>query len=276
MIPLNAFPAIIRGRHLLLKTLSDYPKEEISKTIEIMEKYNHKTVSLETLLEEIRGVFPEETDLRKLNLLFFSLRTFYRASQPKIFPLRTRSGRIFQDLWDLKLHFYTWVQRHYGGFIPLEERERAMKAFSMELGIEKNLLESVLSMDAESRVKITRITQTPPKPQEVLGVSNFLLIEKALSISNYATIVFYGVDAIGTLAKNLIFRSKRSGLLLDFKVKDGKLICYLSGPYQIFKHPSPIYGEAIRYVLVGALAENEDWWLKACLLYTSPSPRDRG
>ena len=267
MIPLNAFPAYMYGRELRLKFLSRYPSNIIERAIDTFEQRNKQIVRKRDLIEAIRGVLRDEHDLRVANLIYYSLRVFYRMEEPKSFLAFKKKRIAIKDEWDVRIVFYDWVQKNYGGFIPLEEREEAIKKFCDEYGINKEKIDSVLAGGILKGYKLVRRTMQPPTPREVISVSNFLLIEKTLGISNYAIVVFKNIDMKGALMKDLLFRSKRARLLLDFKIDKNKLICYLSGPFQVFKHPSPIYGEGIRYILMGALCRHKTWWLKASVRY---------
>lgn len=268
MIPINAYPAYIRGGKLHLKYLSRYPQQRIRETIELMEKHRGRKVTRERLIGMLREIFPSEHDLRVINLIYYSLLVFYKLSEEKL--SFTTSGRIrvrINDEWDLRLLFYQWVQETFGGFIPIEKRESAMLRFCEEYGVRRDALESVLAGGMLRGYKLIRRTSIVPSPEDIIAVSNFLLIEKTLGLSDSATIYFYDVSRKGSLIKDMIFRSKRARLILEFKEKNNMLICSLSGPLQIFKHPSPIYGEYISYILVGSLAAHRKWRLRAWVRY---------
>ena len=267
MIPLNAYPAYVRGRELYLKFLSRYPEDLLERIIGLFEEKNRSIIRRKELIEDIRRVLKHEHDLRIPNLIYYSMRVFYGLEEPKI-PLILRNRQIaVKDEWDLRKIFYRWVQENYGGFIPIKLREEAINRFCSEYGIEPEKLDNILAGGILRGLKLIRRIERPPTPKELVDISNFLLLEKTLGISNYATVVFHDVDIKGAIVKDLLFRSKRARLILDFKIEDNKLVCYLSGPFQIFKHPSPIYGEGIRYVLVGALCRCRRWWLKAWVRY---------
>lgn len=268
MIPLNAYPVMKRGREIRLKFILKYPQTKLQKIIELFESKNKKIVRRESLIEEIREIIAEEHDLRMINLLFHSMMVFYDLrEEKKPFIIGGKFRTLIRDEWDLKRIFYIWVQKNYGGFIPLEEREVAIKKFCEEHSISKEKLDNILAGGILRGYKLVRRTQNIPKVEELIGVSNFLLLEKTLGISNYAMVILYDVERKGALVKDLLYRSKRARLLLDFRFEDNKLICNVSGPFQIFKHPSPIYGEGISRVLVGSLCEHKKWSLKAVLQY---------
>ncbi len=251
-----------------MKYLSMYPQQYVRRAIELMEQKRGQKVAKEKLIEGLREIFMDEHDLRVVNLLYYSLLVFYELGEEKL-PIMT-SGKIrmrIKDKWDLRLLFYEWVQKTFGGFIPKDERESAISRFCEEYGIRRDVLENVLAGEILQGYKLIRRTTIIPTPNDIVAVSNFLLIEKTLSLSDTATIYFYDVDRKGTLIKDMLFRAKRARLLLDFREENNTLICFLSGPFQIFKHPSPIYGEYISYILVGSLVKHRKWKLRAWIRY---------
>lgn len=268
MIPLNAYPAFRRGTELRIKFLSDKRLGEINQIIGIFESKNKKVVTKDELIELMRKVMADENDLRVINLVYHSMLVFYEFREQKI-PFRTsgESSVVISDEWDLRKLFYMWVQKRYGGFISLEERDIAIDNFCREHGIRKDVLENVVAGSILKGYKLVRRIQEPPRPHDVVAISNFLLLEKTLCLSNYAKIIFYNVERKGGFLKDLIYRSKRSRLILDFRFEGSKLICNLSGPFQLFKHPSPIYGEYISSVLMGSLCRHREWYLEASVRY---------
>jgi len=267
MIPLNAYPAYIRRGMIYLRFPYRYREFLLDRIIDIFEENLGGIVSEEGLVESIRGVLSEENDLRVSNMLYHSMLVFYRLETQKI-PLILSKKRVsVRDEWDLRSIFYGWVQEKFGGFIPLEERENALEAFCEEFGIERRKLEVAISGGIISGYKLVRRISRRPSVSDLVHVANFLLIEKTLGISEDVSIVFEGVESKGTFVKDLVYRSKRARLMLDFKVEGKRLKCHLYGPLQLFKHPSPIYGDGIRYVLMGLLYRHDKWWLKATIRY---------
>ncbi|MEX0567635.1 MAG: DUF790 family protein [Candidatus Njordarchaeota archaeon] len=268
MIPLNAYPIIRRGKEIRLKFISRYSRSKLQKVIDLFESKNKKIIRKNDLIEEMRDIMSEEHDLRVINLLFYSLMVFYDLHEEKRpFIIGGKSRVLIRDEWDLKRIFYMWVQKKYGGFIPLEDREIAINKFCEEYRIDKEKLDNILAGGILRGYKLVRRTQNVPKVEEVIGISNFLLLEKTLGISSYATVIFYNVERKGAFVKDLLYRSKRARLLLDFRFENNDLVCDVSGPFQIFKHPSPIYGEGISRVLVGSLCKHKNWRLRVGLQY---------
>ncbi len=230
------------------------------------EKKRGDLVTRDELIETIKSIMRDENDLRRINLVYHALRVFYELKEEKV-PIRMKNGRILREEWELRKMFYLWVQREFGGFIPMQFREKTIMMFCSEYGVEPDILERILAGSILRGHKLARVTHSIPAPVDIIDVASFLLIEKTLCISDSAEVVFFDVERKGTFIKDLLFRSKRFGLILDFQFRNNNLTCRLSGPFQIFKHPSPIYGEGISNALIGSLCRHKNWSLKAIVRY---------
>ncbi len=155
------------------------------------------------------------------------------------------------------------------GFVRREERFSFLKQFIEEMNLDLNVkeLEDFLWSTEKDEEKLVK--KKEPKPEEVIGYYNFMLLNSLLRHSSSITLNFSTESksylGSGHLLKEVIYRVKRKGLLFNAFLKHNSVTLRISGPYELFSKPTK-YGEKISSVLVGIfplMKSFKPWLLKA-------------
>ena len=266
MIPLSALPIIIRGKLLIPKFL--YPRHVslVASLIEIVDELTNRNLTesnLKRIIESFIG------DYRISKALHYALRYFYEFKTVGLDESTQRylaKKHHIQDEWEFKKAFYRWVNEK-GGFLGKEERDFMIRRFAKEIGLSYDIVKRVIENELPENITFMRKRDEKPRPLVLIGLYNFLLLEKLLSISERAFLNVYGRE-LGAIVKKLILRAKRHDVIADFKkVKNGVEV-EITGPYQLFKLPAVSeYGRQIAAVIAPIIVNYEGWRLRLWVIY---------
>jgi len=266
MIPLSALPVEFRGNLIIPRFLSFRDFKIVSSVIDLMESMVNQSGSndyLKRLVESLIG------DFRLSKALYYALKYFYDFEKRGLEEILGRDAcrrlRI-EDDWDLKKVFFKWVNEKYG-FVSLKERDKIIGEFAGEYGIDPVKLRILLENELPENQVMVRKVETKPKPSLVIGLYNFLVLEKLLCISEEATLTVFS-ENVGKIAKETLLRAKRHEIIADFtQIKNG-LSIRIVGPHQLFKLPAVSeYGRHIAAVISPIITTYETWRLRMTVIY---------
>jgi len=284
LIPLSALPVTFRGHgRLVPRFLSPRDSKWISEIIDYLDNLSGSSVSEDYLKSVLEGFIG---DYKLARALYFTLRCFYyfkKRGVEEILNKGTLRSLGARDDWDLKKIFYKWVNEKHG-YMPLGMRDQMIEEFSKRHNIEPEKLNELLENELPRNQLLMRKARDKPKPQVVIGLYNFLILEKLLSISEEAILWVYG-EFTGKIIKNIILRAKRHEVIADFTELRRGIEIRITGPHQLFKLPAVSeYGKRIAAVIAPVIGTYESWklwmrvvyrgWKKTCEIkgYTDDSP----
>ncbi|MHA1617348.1 MAG: DUF790 family protein [Candidatus Njordarchaeales archaeon] len=266
MIPLSALPVIIRGKTLIPRFL--YPKHVslVASLIDFVEEFVDKNITETQLKRLIEGLVG---DYRLSRALFYTLKYFYefRTTGLSDSEIKYLSSRLnISDEWGLKKLFYKWVHEKYG-FLEPENRLVALREFATEIGMSLDTIRRVIENELPEKTIFIRKMADKPRPLALIGMYNFLVLEKLLSISDKAVLYVFGED-LGTTVKKLILRAKWHDVLADFKHINKGVEVTITGPHQLFKLPAVSeYGKHIAATIAPVIVTREAWRLRIWVIY---------
>lgn len=268
LIPLSALPIIFRagGRVIIPRFLALIDSKWVSEVIDYLENLVGNNISEDYLKGVLEGFIG---DYKLSRALYFSLKYFYdfkKKELEEIFDKGTLRPLAVKNDWELKKIFYKWINEKHG-YMPLNARDQLIREFAKRYSIEPEKLEELLENELPKNQFLIRKTQNKPKPLTIIGLYNFLVLEKLLSISEEAVLTIYG-EFTGKIIKDIILRAKRHEVIADFtKLKNGVVI-KIVGPHQLFKLPAVSeYGKHIATVIAPVIATYESWKLWMRIVY---------
>jgi predicted nuclease of restriction endonuclease-like RecB superfamily len=124
----------------------------------------------------------------------------------------------------LRLALYNYVNEHYHGFLPADQRPTALQAFAGGYSLQVADLEYLLALDSEDEALLVRTTAGPPTAQEVATLYNQWAFEAALfNASNVHFTIDCGTfqahiapeTGLGSIIKRLCFLARKLGVYYD-------------------------------------------------------------
>ncbi|MEX2689571.1 MAG: DUF790 family protein [Candidatus Njordarchaeum guaymaensis] len=265
MIKLDAFPFRRYSDRIVVDFLSENKYYTLmQKVINLMDNLVNTKIQLQDLFNELEKIIGNE---KLTKLLVSALKYFYDFKQPEIYDYVKEKKFLYMDSWELRKNFFLWVQERYNGFIPTNEREKAIEYFCKLIGVNPDSFDNYLRNIWRDFRLIKKKFESNLNPQKLIGVCNFLLLEKALSLSENVKLKLEIDNNLGFIIKNLVFRSKKARILADFKLLNGELECLFSGPYAFFETPTSSYGSNFAYVILDILTKVKKWELTSILCY---------
>ncbi len=249
MIPLSALPVKFYKGRIIPRFLSSYEKYKIESVIELYESLLGSEFDEELIKRTLEEFFK---DFRIAKAIYYVMRYFYETKG----KVESLGG---YNPFELRRKFYEWVGRNYG-FIKREEWEEVVKKFCHEVGLDFKAFREFLESDLpKNRILVRK--RDKPTPEKIIGLYNFLILEKLLSISEYAELRYFG-EYKGRMVKELILKAKHHDVIAEFYKRNNYLEIRITGPHQIFKLPAVSeYGKHIAAIISPILTTYEEWRL---------------
>jgi len=261
MIPLSALPIRFERRRIVPMFLGDEHVSLVGSLVALMESFVNKGVSEDTIGGYIETVVG---DYKLAKALYYTLKYFYDVTTKS--PFDDVGRRLREDRWKYLKAFYKWVGKKYG-YVSSDRRDQVVREFCNEMKINYDFFCKLLESENPFNTILVRRYKDKPKAETVVGLFNFLVIEKLLSISETARIYIHS-ENLGALAKTIILRAKYHEVVADFRKVGSKLVCEIVGPHQIFKLPAVSeYGRHIAWILAPAIYYADKWFISLSVIY---------
>ncbi len=200
-------------------------------------------------LEEIYDLMGADYKLVRGLALILERESEFRRPETVIEPERARDA------------VFRLVNIRYGGFVPMELRDRALDEAARELGISKVELEESLWADSDDH----QVLASPPdlQPEELLRRYNLSLLQTALF---RAVSMRVETRAAGWEVKDLLRRLRWLGLMYTAERSDpgGELVLEISGPASVLKMTTR-YGTSLAK-LVPSIVSLSHWRIEATVI----------
>ncbi|MHA1859709.1 MAG: DUF790 family protein [Candidatus Asgardarchaeia archaeon] len=202
---------------------------------------------LEDIPEEFYGFFEDFRITRGiLKLASKSIKLRERYEEIVGEDLKTLRGKGLDDPIKLKLYFFKYVNEKFGGFVEEKDREKAIDGFSSLINLEKEKVRRLI--DHLMSDAIIRKVHLEFEPYKMVGMYNLRVLESLIMNCREVKVEFSG-GSLGTVAKRVVYTSKKYGILCDL-FKDGdKLKVRFYGPVSIFGRPNR-FGKMICSALI--------------------------
>ncbi|MHA1505708.1 MAG: DUF790 family protein [Candidatus Asgardarchaeia archaeon] len=135
----------------------------------------------------------------------------------------------------LKLYFFKYVNKEFGGFVEEKDREEAIDGFSSAVNIEKEKVRKLIDYFLLDDLSIKKVS-FELEPYKVVGMYNLKVLESLIMNSREVEMELFG-QSLGTVAKRIVYVSKKYGILCDL-FKDNGLKVRFYGPLSIFGRPN--------------------------------------
>lgn len=181
-------------------------------------------------------------DYRLANCLSATLSNWYTWKSPAWTEVLTASGEEgcralaeanITSSVQLRLTLFDYVNVQYAGFLGSEERSTALTSFASRYHLGRDLLEYLLTLDAEDESILTRLTVEPPSADAVAALYNQWVFEAALCSASEVHFVIdceaflesqregqsaehaTTLSGLGTVIKRLCFLARKLGVYYD-------------------------------------------------------------
>ncbi|MGQ4892786.1 MAG: DUF790 family protein [Candidatus Njordarchaeia archaeon] len=264
MISLSALPLRYSRDRVYPIFLDVEDKNVVSAVIDYAESLVGKNVSDSQFKMDLEAIVK---DFKKARALYYVLKFFYSLEKPGLDEiLGAEAGKNFKmDDWGFKKDFYMWVNQRYR-FVKPEKREEILREYAEEKGIPKEAVEKIIENELPQNQVFKRKVNKPPQVDKVIGLYNFLLIEKLLSISE--RVIFEAYEYMGRIVKEVLMRIKYYEIVADIYKMEKGIKIDITGPHQIFKQPAVSeYGKQIAATISPILTITNKWslWMKIIL-----------
>src|SRR5690242_15783987 len=126
----------------------------------------------------------------------------------------------------LRLALYDWVNDHAGGYLSAANRESALDACAVSLGLRRATFDTLLALDGDAQAILRRLSDTPPTADELARRYNQRAFEAMLA--NAASVEWIvpadigqaAGEPLGTVVKRLCFLARTMGVHYDLSFAD--------------------------------------------------------
>lgn len=136
------------------------------------------------------------------------------------------ANREIHSSAQLRLALYDWVNDHAGGYLSAATRESALAACAADLGLRRDTLDALLTLDGDAQAILHRLSETPPTATALARRYNQRVFETLLA--NSASVeweVPFAIgqaagEPLGTVVKRLCFLARTLGVHYDLSFAD--------------------------------------------------------
>lgn len=176
------------------------------------------------------------------------------------------------SLEDFRLWFWHYIQDHYGGFYPRNQRDNVLQAVAEALKLTPELVSNILTAHRDDQMLLQRKNSTPTA-ENTIGGYNFEFLETLLYNSDRVTLLLSG-KSLGAAARALLKYTKRYGVLVDLESVESSLRATIAGPRVFFGRASS-FGWNIAQVISGVLQDANNLDIKLDTISIDVILRDR-
>ncbi len=130
----------------------------------------------------------------------------------------------------LRLALYDWVNDHAGGYLSAANRESALDACALSLGLRRATFDTLLALDGDAQAILCRLSDTPPTADGLARRYNQRAFEALLA--NAASVEWMvpadigqaAGEPLGTVVKRLCFLARTMGVHYDLSFADDEAL----------------------------------------------------
>ncbi|MGQ4892512.1 MAG: DUF790 family protein [Candidatus Njordarchaeia archaeon] len=258
--------SVIPGKIYSGRLVVDFFSIEDIETIKLLIEKIDRDVGRIMRQSKLNNMVFEAIGKKKyLPFIIKSLRSVYEFQNIELRDVINKPAILekFGSIWELRKHFYRWVQENFLGYVPLGAREQVLRSYARSLTLNLETVERIIDPSLQKMMKLKK--KISIDPIDFVGLINYNILLKVFAFAKEIKVSMTS-EKLGGLVKEVIYRSKKMGIYSEVKVVNHTIRIYIEGPVEITAPSLPTnFGSRVAYVILPALSESREWELISVL-----------